>query len=70
MLREKHDFWCLAVCILVFVVISRDKPYQSGQGFGVMARVPFSDISGKLKKHDWKFPYEKPCFGTQFSQLK
>lgn len=29
--------------------MSRDKPYQSRHGFDVVARVPFSYISGKLK---------------------
>lgn len=49
MLREKHGFWCMTICILVFAVMSRDKPYQSRHGFDVVARVPFSYISGKLK---------------------
>lgn len=49
MLREKHNFLCMKICILVFVVINSNKPRQSGKGSGAAARVPFSYTPGKLK---------------------
>lgn len=48
-LREKHDFRCMTICILLFVVINSNKPCQSESGFGVVAKVPFSYTSEKLK---------------------
>lgn len=49
MFRQRHGFWCKTICIPVFAVMSREKPYQSRHGFDAVARVPFSYISGKLK---------------------
>lgn len=49
MFRQRHGFWCKTICIPVFAVMSREKPYQSRHGFDAVAKVPFSYISGKLK---------------------